>query len=130
MFKSSQRDDSERLIRSVLSGEAWTDLNDSPRKTNDSPENTNDSPRKTIDNDLRKKLLETYINLQKEQSSYKQTRIKLLIKFLLCIITLIVFVILVYMITQFGADKKFYFILTIIFSCCVLIALRIITKNN
>lgn len=118
MFNSRQRDDSERLIRSVLSGEAWTDLK------------SNDSSRNTIDNDLRKKLLETYINLQKEQSSYKQTRIKLLIKCLLCIITLIVFVILVYMITQFGADKKFYFILTIIFSCCVLIALRIITKNN
>lgn len=123
MFKSSQRDDSERLIRSVLSGEAWTDLNDSPRKTND-------SPRKTIDDDLRKKLLETYINLQKEQSSYKQTRIKLLIKCLLCIITLIVFVILVYMITQFGADKIFIFILIIILSCCVLIALRILTKND
>ena len=123
MFKSSQRDDSERLIRSVLSGEAWTDLNDSPRKTND-------SPRKTIDDDLRKKLLETYINLQKEQSSYKQTRRKLLIKCLLCIITLIVFVILVYMITQFGADKIFIFILIIILSCCVLIALRILTKND
>lgn len=118
MFNSSQRDDSERLIRSVLSGEAWTDLN------------SDDSHRKTIDNDLRRKLLETYINLQKEQSSYKQTRIKLLIKCLLCIITLIVFVILVYMITRFGADKIFIFILIIILSCCVLIALRIITKDN